>query len=286
MARGTLPVLLGVFAVAACTELPTITEAPADGGTSVDAGTPPTDSGAVVDGSVEQPGGDAGPRPDGGLPSNCSGLGTNTPEVVELGSGPAYCDRGWTLVLKANGAIPDSKWRFDSPCWTGPTMCGLPTVTSVEDLKRVAELRTAAFDAVAGTAVRVVVDGIVRPQTDSFVYAQNPTTLRDMFTRTSLSYQAIEDVPAFLPPLTVQGGKLGLMVGAPDYAQVRIGFAGGGNTFPLAWTGVGGKLGTNCFPQDSGDPSPSAGSAHARGCGGMDDFVPATTTAVVYVYVK
>jgi hypothetical protein len=286
MASRALLVGLGVLA-AACTDLPTITAAPVDGGVPTDAGTPdaslPTDAG-TPDASLPT---DAGRSDPADRPIDCQGRGLpmTGPEIVDLLSGPAYCDDGWTLVLKANGGATPSKWTFDSPCWTGGD-CMLPsTFARPEDVRSASELRPAAFDRVAGKEVRVVVDGMTRPERDSFVYAQNPRTLGDVFTNTSLSYNAGDDVPAFLPPLPVEvrSGKVGLMVGVPTYAQVRIGFVGAGDSRPVAWTGVGGKIGLKCFPPTNPDPSPSAGSAYAPSCAGG---VTTIESAVVYVYVR
>lgn len=289
--RGTLLVLLGVFVTAACTELPAITEAPTDGGAPIDAGTP-TDSGAVVDSSVDPPGGDAGPKPDAGRPLDCTDRGMTTPEIVELASGPAYCDKGWTLVLKADGTSPTSQWRFASPCWTelgtGTGMCPLPSVTGLEDFENVPELRTAAFGTVAGKEMRIQARGAARPE-GGFVYAQVPTTLHKAMDGVGVTIPAMS-VPPYLPVLPdgAQDGRFGINLGTVGFAQVRIGFVGGGaggGATPNAWSGVGGTFGASCFTQ-GGDPSPTAGSAYAPNCGATIDQVPTVTRAVIYVYVK
>jgi hypothetical protein len=276
-------VLLGVFAGAACTELPTVTEAPTDGGALTDAGTP-TDSG-TVDGSVE-PVGDGGPKPDAGRPVDCRDRGMAAAEIVELASGPAYCDQGWTLVLKADGTSPTSQWLFDSSCWTGPAMCPLAVAApaAAGAIEKANEVRMAAFDAVAGKEVRIVTPKI-QGADGSFVYAATPTTLRDALTGTVVRF-VTGDVPAFLPalPPAAKSGQYGLGLGTDGFARVRIGFVGGGAN-PTAWSGVGGKFGTACFPKGA-DPSPSTGSVYAPGCGASIDQLPILSPAVSYVYVR
>ena len=294
MARRTMLVLLGVFVTAACTEPPAITEAPTDAGAPSDAGTPPTDSGATVDSSVEPPRGDAGPRPDAGRTLDCTDRGMTTPEIVELASGPAYCDKGWTLVLKADGTSPTSQWRFASPCWTelgtgtGTGMCPLPSVTGLEDFKNVPELRTAAFGTVAGKEMRIQARGAAQSE-GGFVYAQVPTSLHKAMEGAAVLNPTM-GVPRYLPVLPdgAQDGLFGINLGTVGFAQVRIGFVGGGargGATPNAWSGVGGTFGMSCFTPAS-DPSPTAGSAYAPNCGATIDQVPTVTRAVIYVYVK
>jgi hypothetical protein len=175
-------------------------------------------------------------------------------------------------------------------------MLPIAAPTDVGGVDKADELRMAAFGSVAGTEVRLVtlVNGSLLGA-GSFSYAQVPISLQRSFqTSGGLTYAPgpATQPPSFLPPLPlpvgapVPVGQLGSMVGVADGPQVRLGFVGGAGNTPVAWTGVGGKVGAGCLPQMANDPSPAAGSAYAAGCAAAVDQVPNVTKAVIYVYVK
>jgi len=288
--NGLSYVLATAIFASACTPLPTITEPLTDGGTSepdasVSDASTDSNSGAGDSGAGDSGAGDSGA---GELPASCAAVQGSSTGVYRLASGPAYCNAGWTLVLKVRAET--TAWAYPSKCWTqdGPCLIASAAPTGDADALAADDAIYPAYTTVSGTQVRLrtVPSTPTMAQDAILAYSQGPRTLAAAIQNPEPAQVVLARPVGLLETGANEAlGATGLSHGVGGYAQVRIGYVATqkpamGSSYTLGWSGVGGEMGKTCGTF----PAQAAGAFGLPAC--TDAAKAVATPAFVYVYVK
>ncbi|MBM4345969.1 MAG: hypothetical protein FJ100_21555 [Deltaproteobacteria bacterium] len=189
----------------------------------------------------------------------------------------AYCDRaagGWTLVLKVDGAKPDS--AYGSPLWTEVTPTAGATASPDGTTARLPGYATLSLTQVRLT---LVVGGTAR----SLVFAAKAANLRALLTGPAVKTTAtVLQWQALLPKGSLQDHCLlqGFQVAAPNGVKARIGILGNNEKdcgSVDSWIGAGATANI-CGAKDT----PGAGNLACWN----PDWGDAKTAAIAWIWVR